>query len=97
MACMSQDPAGHPASTRADELRRVQQKRRQRMLMAFALIEGLVLALAVIAIYVLRLIDPAMGVWVLVAIALVGGSALSAFLVLSLRRDQRELETLAEN
>lgn len=67
------------------------------MLMAFALIEGLVLALAVIAIYVLRLIDPAMGVWVLVAIALVGGSALSAFLVLSLRRDQRELETLAEN
>lgn len=91
---MSQHPHGSPASTRAEELRRTQQKRQQRALIGFAVAEGFVLAIAVIVVYVLQLVDPVVGVWLLVAIALVGGGLLSTYLVTSMRRNQRELTAL---
>lgn len=91
---MSQDPHGSPASTRVEELRRTQQKRQQRALIGFAVAEGFVLAIAVIVVYVLQLVEPVVGVWLLVAIALVGGGLLSTYLVMSMRRNQRELTAL---
>lgn len=91
---MSQHPHGSPASTRVEELRRTQQKRQQRALIGFAVAEGFVLAIAVIVVYVLQLVDPVVGVWLLVAIALVGGGLLSTYLVTSMRRNQRELTAL---
>lgn len=91
---MSQHPHGSPASTRVEELRRTQQKRQQRALIGFAVAEGFVLAIAVIVVYVLQLVEPVVGVWLLVAIALVGGGLLSTYLVTSMRRHQRELTAL---
>ena len=91
---MSQHPRGSPASTRAEELRRTQQKRQQRALIGFAVAEGFVLAIAVIVVYVLQLVEPVVGVWLLVAIALVGGGLLSTYIVTSMRRHQRELTAL---
>ena len=91
---MSQHPHGSPASTRVEELRRTQQKRQQRALIGFAVAEGFVLAIAVIVVYVLQLVEPVVGVWLLVAIALVGGGLLSTYLVTSMRRNQRELTAL---
>lgn len=91
---MSQHPHGSPASTRVEELRRTQQKRQQRALIGFAVAEGFVLAIAVIVVYVLQLVEPVVGVWLLVAIALVGGGLLSTYIVTSMRRHQRELTAL---
>ena len=91
---MSHEPGTHPVPTRADEIRHAQQKRQQRALIARALVEGAVLAVAVIAIFVLELIDPAVGIWVLVGIALLGGGALSTYLMISMQRNQRERSQL---
>ncbi|QNN81940.1 hypothetical protein H3H54_11750 [Brachybacterium sp. Z12] len=93
---MSQDPVDRPADPRADQLRRDQQKRSQRTLIGFALVEGFVLAAAVVAIYVLELIDPSAGVWVLVAIALLSGGLLGTYIMISTQRNQRELTELGE-
>ena len=68
----------------AEELRRVQ-KQRQRFLIGFAVIEGIILAIAMVIVFGLELIDPAVGIWVIVAIALLGGGVLSAYLMISMR------------
>lgn len=94
---MSHDPASSSVESRAAELRRTQEQQRQRIFISFAVIEGIILAIAILVIYVLELIDPALGVWVLIAIALVGGSLLSAYLVTSMRRNQRELADLTQS
>lgn len=83
-----------PAPTGEAGLRRRQQERRSRVFVRFAIIEGTVLAAAVVAVYVLDLIDPDMGIWVILALAVVGSIVLSGYLVNTTRRDQRELEAL---
>lgn len=94
---MSQDSGSRPADTRADELRHAQQQRQQRTLIAFALIEGFFLMVAMLAVYAFDLIDPSVGIWLIVALALFGGSLLSAYLVISMRRNQRELAELSQS
>lgn len=59
--------------------------RLNRMFMVFALAEGALFALAVVAVYVLQVVDPDTGVLVLIGIALLGGLALSAMLMSHLR------------
>ncbi|WP_299298431.1 hypothetical protein [uncultured Brachybacterium sp.] len=81
---MNHLPASSSADAAAADSRRVQQER-QRFFIAFAVMEGIVLALAAVLIYVLELIDPALGHWVLIAIALLGGGILSTYLVISMR------------
>lgn len=56
-------------------------RRSSRRLAAFAFIEGTLLALAVIAVYVLELVDDEVGVWIIVAIAVIGALAMSVMLL----------------
>lgn len=56
-------------------------RRQTRLFVTFALIEGPVLLLLVVAIYGFELIDPEIGIWFIVAVAVVGGFLLSTLLV----------------
>jgi Na+/melibiose symporter-like transporter len=55
--------------------------RQSRLFLRFAMVEGALLLIAVLVVYVFEVVDPEIGVWILVAIAAVGGFALSALLV----------------
>ena len=56
-------------------------RRQTRLFVTFALIEGPVLLLLVVAVYGFELIDPEIGIWFIVAVAVVGGFLLSTLLV----------------
>ena len=77
-----------------DELRRTQAARMQRFFVRFALVEGAALIAAVVLVFVIEIIDPAIGIWVLIALALIGASVLSTVLLSETRRRQRELAEL---
>ena len=81
-----------PTSDGDGALRRRQQAELSRFFIRFAMVEGVVLAAAVVVIFVLRLIDPDIGIWVLLAVAAVGAAILSGYLVSTTRRHQRERE-----
>lgn len=91
---MSDTHDSNPTQTSEGELRRRHEQERSRFFLRFAVIEGAVLLIAVVAIYVLELIDPALGIWVLIGLAMVAGTILSVFLVSKVKRDQAELEAL---
>lgn len=63
--------------------------RRARFFMTFAMIEGAVLAVAVLAVYVLDLIDPEIGIWVILAVALLGATVVTFGLMSLMRAQQR--------
>ena len=75
-------------------LRREQQKRQSRFFLWFALIEGAVLLAAVILVYGFEIVDPDQGIWLLVAIAVIGGIVLSSSLLSMMRRHTQELRDL---
>lgn len=56
-------------------------RRQTRLFLTFALIEGPVLLLLAVVIYGFELIDPQIGVWFLLAVAMIGGFLLSALLL----------------
>ncbi len=56
-------------------------KRQVRMFRNFALVEVAVLAVVVLAVYVFELVDPEVGPFLLVGIAMVGGVGLSVLLM----------------
>ncbi|MFE6734516.1 hypothetical protein [Microbacterium sp. NPDC057650] len=66
-------------------------QRQQKLFVRFAIVEGLVLALAVVAIYVLKLVDPDAGIFVILGVAVVGAFVLSLLLIREVKRRQREL------
>lgn len=84
---------GHDERTAA--LRRAQQQRLQRFMITFVMVEGVVLAAAVVAVFVLELIDPDLGIWLILAVALLGATALSTGLLGAQARNRRELEELS--
>ncbi|NKF32072.1 hypothetical protein HER21_37215, partial [Pseudomonas sp. BGM005] len=55
--------------------------RQTRLFIAFALIEGPVLVLLAVAIYGFELIDPEIGIWFIVAVAVIGGFLMSMLLM----------------
>ena len=55
--------------------------RQTRLFVRFALIEGPVLLLLAVAIYGFELIDPEIGIWFIVAVAVVGGFLMSMLLM----------------
>lgn len=55
--------------------------RQTRLFVTFALIEGPVLLLLAVAIYGFELIDPEIGIWFIVAVAVVGGFLMSMLLM----------------
>lgn len=56
-------------------------RRQTRLFVRFALIEGCVLLLLVVAIYGFQVVDPEIGIWFLLAVAMIGGFLLSALLL----------------
>lgn len=93
---MSEFHESSRTTTDASALRRAHSARQQRFFIAFALGEGLFLAAAILLIYVLGIVDPEQGLWLLVAIAVVGGTVLSGYLLTTTRSNQRELAALTE-
>lgn len=87
---MSDSSATSPAPDGDGELRRRQQAELSRFFVRFAMIEAAVLTAAVVIIFVLELIDPSLGIWVLIALAAIGATVLSGYLVTTTRRHQRE-------
>ena len=55
--------------------------RQAKLFVRFAMAEAALLVAAVLIVYVFRLVDPEVGIWILVAIAAIGGFALSALLM----------------
>ncbi|MDQ0643526.1 hypothetical protein [Microbacterium murale] len=91
---MSYSLNGSSNDHRVDELRRQHQQRQTRFFVTFGLVEGLALAAAAILIFVLGLIDPEQGIWVLIGIAAVGAFILSTSLMSMIRRHAREMRDL---
>lgn len=75
-------------------LRERQQQEQKRLFITFAAIEGLLIAAALVVVYLLGVIDPEQGVWVLVAIAALGGFVFSTMLLSLVRRHTRERNEL---
>lgn len=78
-----------PAQVRriAEDFRR----RRTRMLVAFACVEAPVLVGAIVVVYVLKLVDPQFGMWLVVGVAVISGMALSALILGQIRAEQRAI------
>ncbi|KJL34157.1 hypothetical protein [Microbacterium azadirachtae] len=66
-------------------------RKRSRMFVAFACIEGAMLAGAVIVVYVLKLVEPDVGVWILVALALIGSLVLSTMIIQQIKAQQQAI------
>lgn len=79
---------------RVEELKRQHQRRQTRLLVTIALVEGIALAVAAIAVYVLGLVDPDQGIWILIGIAAVGAFVVSTSLMSMIRRNAREMRDL---
>ncbi|MEW1975763.1 hypothetical protein AB0301_11920 [Microbacterium profundi] len=79
---------------RVEELKRQHQRRQTRLLVTIALVEGIALAVAAIAVYVLGLVDPDQGIWILIGIAAVGAFVMSTSLMSMIRRHAREMRDL---
>jgi hypothetical protein len=87
---MTHSPSSSSVASSEDEARRERQQKLQRFFITFAVIEGVILAAAVVLIYVLEVIDPAIGHWVLIAIALLGGLVLSSYIMKNVQGNRQE-------
>ncbi len=60
-------------------------RRQNRLFVTFALIEGIALTALVAVVYGFELVDPEVGIWYIVAVAMVGGVILSTSLMRLMR------------
>lgn len=67
------------------------QKRQTQLFTRFALAEASVLALAVLAIFVLKLVEPETGVLILLGIAVLSGMVLTGLLMRTIKAKQQAL------
>lgn len=90
---MSDFPSSSSAADDREAQVRVRyQQAQSRFFLTFAMVEGLLLAAAVVVVYVLELVAPETGTWVLVGIAMAGGAVISAYVVTQPKRMQQEIE-----
>lgn len=66
-------------------------RRQNRLFVTFALIEGIVLAVLVAIVYGFALVDPEIGIWYIVAVAMIGGIILSTSLMRLMRARMRAI------
>ncbi|VXB88374.1 conserved hypothetical protein [Microbacterium sp. 8M] len=66
-------------------------RRRARMFLAFACVEGPVLLGAIVVVYVLKLVDPQFGLWIILAVALLSGLCLSALIIGHAKAEQQAI------
>jgi hypothetical protein len=69
-------------------------QRRTRFFLTFAVLEGVVIALAVVAVFVLRLVDEDLGLMIIVGIAVLGGLVMSFTLLSQQRAYQQQLRDI---
>lgn len=74
-------PGESSADVRVREVEDDYRRRLSRLLVTFASAEAAVLVALSVAIFALKLVDPETGVWVLVVVAVIGGSILSLLLM----------------
>lgn len=72
---------GDSIESRVSAVEKEYAARQSKLFVRFAMAEAAVLVIAVLVVYVFNLVDPDVGVWILVGIAAVGGFVLSALLV----------------
>lgn len=72
--------------------------RQNRLFVTFALVEGSLLLIGALLIYGFEIVDPEVGIWFLVGIALIGGAVLSTLLLRLIRgRAQAVAQARGEN
>jgi len=91
---MSYSLNGESEQKRVDDARAAQQRRLNRFIITFGGIEIGLLVIAAVIVFGFELIDPEVGIWVLVAIAAVGGFVMSGFLLSNARRNAEELSRI---
>ncbi|MGM7670618.1 hypothetical protein [Microbacterium sp. A93] len=94
---MSYSLNGSSKDPRVDALREQHRQRQNRLFITFALVEGLLVVAAVLVIFVLGIVDVDQGIWILVAIAAIGGLVLSFSLLTMVRRHAHEMRELTGN
>jgi ABC-type cobalamin transport system permease subunit len=91
---MSYSLNGSSNDPRVAELRKQHQHRLSRFFITFAIIEGIVMLAGIAAVSLLEIVEPEQGVWLLLAIALIGGLVMSVRLMSMTRRHGREMKDL---
>ncbi|MGP6169847.1 hypothetical protein ACTU6U_15195 [Microbacterium sp. A196] len=91
---MSYSLNGSSNDDRVDQLRRQHQQRQTRFFIAFAVIEGFAFITTLIVVFALGLVDADLGVWILLAIALIGGAFMSVSLLAMRRRHSQEIRDI---
>ena len=66
-------------------------RRQSRLFIVFALVELPVLVVLAVVVFGIELVDPEIGVWLLVAVAMIGGFTLSMLLVRLVRERARAI------
>ncbi|HWK77710.1 hypothetical protein [Microbacterium sp.] len=91
---MSYSLNGSSDDHRVEALKRQHQQRQSRFFITFAVVEGLAILAAVVVVYLLGLVDPQLGIWILLAIALIGATAMSTGIMSMTRRHAQELRDI---
>ncbi|WP_417509536.1 hypothetical protein [Microbacterium sp.] len=91
---MSYSLNGSSNDDRVDQLRRQHQRQQTRFFIAFAAIEGLAFVATLIVVFALGLVDRDLGIWILLAIALIGGAFMSVALLAMRRRHSQEIRDI---
>lgn len=79
---------------RVEALKRQHQQRQSRFFLTFAVVEGLAIAAAIVVVYVLDVLDPEYGIWVLLAVAAIGATVMSVGIMSMTRRHAQEMRDI---
>lgn len=69
-------------------------KRRARFFMTFAFVEGAILTLAIVAVYLLKIVDPDLGILVIAGLAVLGAVVMGFSILSQQRAYQRDLRDI---
>jgi len=85
------EPADYSTEAQVRRISAEFARRRARMFVAFACVEGPVLLGAIVVVYVLKLVDPQYGVWVVAGVALISALCLSALVISHAKAEQQAI------
>lgn len=84
-------PTDYSTQARVQRINEDFARRRSRFFLGFAIVEGLLLAAAVVAVYVLEVVDPDQGFWIIAAVAALGAMVMAGWIVSSTRAQQQAI------
>ncbi|MBW1639670.1 hypothetical protein [Microbacterium resistens] len=84
-------PTDYSTQARVQRINEDFARRRSRFFLGFAIVEGLLLAAAVVVVYVLEVVDPDQGFWIIAAVAALGGMVMAGWIVSSTRAQQQAI------